>query len=48
MADKKKCAHPSCTCQTEHKYCSAYCEQHEKTAEISCQCGHPDCKAELT
>ena len=47
MADKKKCAHPACTCMTDEKYCSTYCESHKDTAEIACECGHPGCRGDI-
>jgi len=46
MADeKKKCAHPACSCMVGHdsKYCSTYCEDAKGTMEISCNCEHPGC-----
>jgi hypothetical protein len=47
VADQKKCAHPSCSCMTDKKYCSTYCEEHKNTSEIACDCGHPGCKGKL-
>jgi metallothionein len=47
MADKKKCAHPACSCMTDQKYCSPYCESHKDTAEIACECGHPGCRGDV-
>ncbi|MCU1275418.1 MAG: hypothetical protein JWO48_2849 [Bryobacterales bacterium] len=45
MATRKKCAHPSCTCQAEEdsKYCSPYCEAAGDTIELACNCGHSGC-----
>jgi len=45
MAKDKKCAHPACNCQAKEgsDYCSNYCETAGGTAEIQCNCGHPDC-----
>ena len=43
--ETKKCAHPPCTCTPRSgKYCSAPCEAMEKSPEIDCRCGHPDCE----
>ena len=47
MADLKKCAHPACSCMTDKKYCSTYCENHKDTAEIACECGHSGCKGDI-
>jgi hypothetical protein len=46
MENKDKCAHPSCHCAAKQgsKYCSTYCEGEGQTADILCNCGHPDCK----
>jgi hypothetical protein len=47
MAEKemKKCAHPSCACQTTEKYCSTFCETAGKDdLEVGCDCGHPACE----
>ena len=41
-----QCAHEGCTCQVRGAgdYCSDHCRQHEDhTAEMACQCGHPEC-----
>lgn len=45
MADKDKCAHPSCKCMARDgsKYCSAFCEGAGNTPDITCGCGHPAC-----
>ncbi|MBV9958668.1 MAG: hypothetical protein JO360_09610 [Acidobacteria bacterium] len=47
MADDNDntCDHPACSCPTtdDQDYCSAYCENAEDTAEIACDCGHPNC-----
>jgi hypothetical protein len=48
MADQKKCAHPACSCMTDKKYCSTYCEERKDVAEIACECGHAGCAAEIT
>ena len=45
MSDAKKCAHPSCMCNTTEKYCSTFCEGQAGTADIECQCGHDPCTA---
>jgi hypothetical protein len=47
MADQKKCAHAACTCMTNEKYCSKFCEDHKDTTEIACDCGHPGCKGDI-
>lgn len=47
MAKTQKCAHPSCTCMTTEKYCSAYCEGQQGRTEIACQCGHSNCQGEI-
>ncbi len=46
MADKNKCAHPSCSCPKadDSNYCSAYCEGAGDTIEIACNCGHAGCQ----
>ena len=43
--DTKKCAHPSCRCIAKEgsDYCGTYCEGEAKTADILCNCGHPQC-----
>lgn len=48
MADTKKCAHPSCSCQVQsgQKYCSMACESAKSMTGLACQCGHPGCKGE--
>ena len=48
MPDKtapETCAHPSCQCFAKpgSKYCSTYCEGEAHTADIICNCGHPNC-----
>jgi hypothetical protein len=49
MADTKKCAHVPCTCQTDQKYCSEFCEEAgAEEVEIGCDCGHPACIAEAS
>jgi hypothetical protein len=54
MADKKDeqvCNHEECTCKVrdDSDYCSPYCEAASKSNVIgvACECGHPDCAAEL-
>lgn len=47
MADQKKCAHPACSCMTDKKYCSTYCEERKDVAEIACECGHAGCAGEI-
>ena len=41
-----KCKHPPCTCKVPAgtKYCGVECESKGETPEISCNCGHPQCK----
>jgi hypothetical protein len=43
--DKKKCAHPLCTCgvSSDDKYCSAQCAAMENLVDIDCRCGHAGC-----
>ena len=45
MSEEKKCAHPACHCHARPNddYCSTYCEGEAKTADIICNCGHPNC-----
>jgi hypothetical protein len=45
MEDTKKCAHPSCMCNspTDSEYCSAYCSGQAETSDILCSCGHEAC-----
>lgn len=43
MADTKKCAHPSCSCMTDKKYCSQMCEDSASTTTLGCDCPHPAC-----
>jgi hypothetical protein len=45
MAEQKKCAHPSCTCEVNKgdKYCSTYCHDAGGLMELACNCGHPGC-----
>ena len=45
MEKTKKCAHPSCCCNSVEgsDYCSTYCEGSAKTADILCSCGHAGC-----
>ena len=47
MSELKKCEHPSCSCMTDHKYCSKFCEDRKDTTEIACTCGHPGCKGDI-
>ncbi len=51
MNDKKdnSCAHPSCSCPTanDSKYCSPHCETMKTGAELSCECGHPQCASKI-
>jgi len=44
--NKKKCAHPPCTCPVlaDSTYCSAQCAAMEKSPEIDCRCTHGACK----
>jgi len=48
MKDRKKCAHPACTCDAPEgeSYCSTYCADAGSTMEISCNCGHQGCSLE--
>jgi hypothetical protein len=43
--EKKKCAHPACTCKVadDKKYCSQRCQDAKGSVEISCGCGHTGC-----
>ena len=43
--NKKKCAHPACTCQvsSEENYCSARCAAMEDVVDIDCRCAHAAC-----
>lgn len=45
MAEKKKCAHPSCNCMAKEgsNYCSSFCEGAGKAPDINCGCGHQGC-----
>lgn len=45
--DTDMCQHPGCSCPRAEgsKYCSAYCEAAKDTAELTCECGHPDCES---
>jgi hypothetical protein len=45
METKEKCAHPACHCPPAagSKYCSPYCEQTRKEADLACNCGHAGC-----
>jgi hypothetical protein len=47
MDPKKKCAHPSCSCdaQADSDYCSTYCEGQAETPDVICSCGHGSCGA---
>lgn len=42
----RECAHPACGCRVDSdtKYCSQYCRDAGDKLEISCNCGHGDCK----
>ena len=44
-----KCAHPACGCLTDgdSEYCSQPCQEAADLTEIACQCGHPECPAQL-
>lgn len=51
MAERNnKCAHTACNCIVgeEDKYCSSYCHDAADKTELSCNCGHPGCKEEMT
>jgi hypothetical protein len=43
--DKKRCAHPSCSCvvSPERKYCSVQCAAMEDVRDIDCRCAHAAC-----
>ena len=45
MADRKKCAHETCTCIAPEgqKYCSPICEDSTSMTTLQCDCGHPGC-----
>jgi metallothionein len=48
MSDKKKCAHPACSCipPEHHVYCSQNCQDTKSMTELVCQCDHPGCQGE--
>jgi hypothetical protein len=48
MTERKKCAHPACTCATSdnQKYCSQTCQDAKNLTELVCQCDHPGCGGE--
>jgi hypothetical protein len=50
MSDPKKCGNPACPCipAEKEKFCSAHCEGLKGSVEITCQCGHPACRGEVT
>ncbi len=50
MPEKKKCKHPACNCaaSADSDYCSEYCHDAGSTVELSCNCGHAGCAAEMT
>jgi hypothetical protein len=45
----EKCKHPACNCQAQDDsdYCSQYCHDAGGTVELSCNCGHAGCAAEM-
>jgi metallothionein len=47
MSELKKCAHAACSCMTDKKYCSTFCEERADVAEIACNCAHPGCRGEI-
>jgi metallothionein len=48
MTEKKKCAHPACSCTAPdtQKYCSQTCQDAKNVTELACQCDHPGCRGE--
>ena len=45
MSGPKKCAHASCTCTVDKdKYCSQHCKDARGMTDLTCHCGHPNCK----
>jgi hypothetical protein len=46
MTGANECAHPPCGCPVAdgEKFCSLYCEDSGKPAELTCECGHRGCK----
>lgn len=48
MENKKKCAHPSCSCEPKEgsDYCGTYCEGEAETSDIICSCNHAGCVEE--
>ncbi len=48
-AETKKCAHPACNCLVDKntKYCSQYCHDSGRTTEITCNCRHAACEANV-
>ena len=46
---KDKCAHPNCSCAATpgSRYCSPQCQTAKTSAEISCECGHPNCAGRI-
>ncbi len=49
MAGTKKCKHPACSCkvQSGEDYCSTQCAAMEDTPDVSCKCGHADCRGNI-
>ncbi len=49
-SNDRRCGHPACNCVVakDRKFCSEYCHDAGKTLELSCNCGHAGCAAELT
>jgi len=48
MNEKRKCAHPACSCVPPEgeTYCSTTCEDSKSLTELACQCQHPQCRGE--
>jgi hypothetical protein len=47
--NKNRCGHTGCSCLAakDSKYCSPHCETVKTGAEISCECGHPQCTGKI-
>jgi hypothetical protein len=48
MSHANTCAHEPCSCPVPEgdKYCSNYCRESVKVAELTCSCGHRGCTKE--
>ena len=49
MSDSKKCAHLTCTCVTDKKYCCQNCEDAASGAPnaLGCDCAHAGCGGKM-